>query len=226
LGLDEVAASIELQAGEAHLAGSVLYFQHQPTAQAQPSKRRGDVKSTNLSDLMVHARQRDASADDVVAVRCDVLDWETARIGDGMGDLAALVLAFPTCKCTPALDRVTRRELVTRYVESHQRWAPQPLAPEALRAGVARAALAWVVDPDALVPQAQRAHGGRLAATLDTDWIWGARTARQRLVLRLGLYAEAAESVPAHAGPRPLALKLQQALARHWDIKTTSSPAP
>jgi len=65
-----------------------------------------------------------------------------------------------------------------------------------------------------------------LAATLDTDWIWGARTARQRLVLRLGLYAEAAASVPAHAGPRQLALKLQQALARHWDIKTTSSPAP
>ncbi len=47
---------LELQAGEAHLAGSVLYFQHQPTAQAQPSKRRGDVKSTGLSDLMVHAR--------------------------------------------------------------------------------------------------------------------------------------------------------------------------
>jgi len=165
----------------------------------------------------------DVCLDNVIIAdgRAVLLDWETARIGDGMRDLAALVLAFPTCKCTPALDRVTRRELVTRYVESHRRWAPQPLAPEALRAGVARAALAWVVDPDALVPQAQRAHGGRLAATLDTDWIWGARTARQRLVLRLGLYA-----VPAHAGPRQLALKLQQALARHWDIKTTSSPAP
>jgi len=170
----------------------------------------------------------DVCLDNVIIAdgRAVLLDWETARIGDGMRDLAALVLAFPTCKCTPALDRVTRRELVTRYVESHRRWAPQPLAPEALRAGVARAALAWVVDPDALVPQAQRAHGGRLAATLDTDWIWGARTARQRLVLRLGLYAEAAASVPAHAGPRQLALKLQQALARHWDIKTTSSPAP
>ncbi len=86
--------------------------------------------------------------------------------------------------------------------------------------------MAWVMDPDALVPQAQRAHGARLATTLDTDWTWGARTARQRLVLRLGLYAEAAESVPAHAGPRQLALKLQQALARHWDITTDPQPCP
>ncbi len=177
---------------------------------------------------LVAVTHGDVCLDNVIIAdgRAVLLDWETARIGDGMRDLAALVLAFPTCKCTPALDRVTRRELVTRYVESHQRWAPQPLTPQTLRAGVARAALAWVMDPDALVPQAQRAHGARLATTLDTEWTWGARTARQRLVLRLGLYAEAAESVPAHAGPRQLALKLQQALARHWDITTDPQPCP
>jgi len=158
--------------------------------------------------------------------RAVLLDWETASIGDALRDLAALILAFPTCKCTPALDQVVRRDLVTRYAEGHRRWATQPLTPEDLRAGVAQAALGWVLDPDALVPQAQRGHGRQLAATLDTDWTWGARTARERLVLRLGLYAEAVASVPLHAATRQLGLDLQDALARHWDIRTPSGSAP
>ena len=170
----------------------------------------------------------DVCLDNVIIVdgRAVLLDWETASIGDALRDLAALILAFPTCKCTPALDRVTRRDLVTRYAEGHQRWATQPLTPEDLRAGVAQAALGWVLDPDALVPQAQRGHGRQLAATLDTDWTWGARTARERLVLRLGLYAEAVASVPLHAATRQLGLDLQDALARHWDIRTPSGSAP
>ncbi len=142
-----------------------------------------------------------------------LLDWETAAYRDPLVDLAALLMAFATCRdarrLAPAVvDRALRsyRDVV----------ADLPWGGATFPAALARACLRWVVDGDALVPQDNRGGPDRLAELARRDWAWGATTARQRFLTRLDLFISIADPASEFAGTRAIASELQSRLSVAW----------
>jgi tRNA A-37 threonylcarbamoyl transferase component Bud32 len=111
------------------------------------------------------------------------VDFEQAAAGDGIVELAYLRIGFPTCWCATAPDpaRIADAEAAYRSVTGPA-------------GDLVDACAGWLLRGDALVERAHRDGTDHLAAASERDWTWGTASARQRLLHRLGVVAELADT--------------------------------
>ncbi|MGW4236934.1 phosphotransferase family protein [Streptomyces sp. NPDC004749] len=120
------------------------------------------------------------------------IDFEQASIGRGVTELAYLRIGFPTCWCVTAAPE----PLLTAAEDAYRSaWheATGEAAPDTTTSDLVDACAGWLIRGDALVQRAHRGTADRLARLAHRDWTWGTATARQRLLHRLRVVAEAVE---------------------------------
>jgi Phosphotransferase enzyme family len=115
------------------------------------------------------------------------VDLEQAAQGSGVVELAYLKVGFPTCKCVAATPAGVLSDAVAAYRETWRSITGGDPGGDLVDAGAG-----WLLVGDALVHRARRGDADHLGRVARRDWRWGANTARDRLVHRLGVVAEAA----------------------------------
>lgn len=138
------------------------------------------------------------------------VDLEGAQRGPAALELAYLRIGFPTCWCVKALPgrHITAAENAYRDARRSRSSArPDDLAD---------ACVSWLLHGDALVERARRRGRDHLAQLQSRDWAWGTATARERLLHRLSVVAELADSHDRLTATAGLARDMEAAIKERW----------
>jgi fructosamine-3-kinase len=139
------------------------------------------------------------------------VDLEQAAWGSGVVELAYLNVGFPTCKCVAATPAGVLSDAVAAYRETWRSITGGDPGGDLVDAGAG-----WLLMGDALVHRARRADTDHLDRAARRDWRWGASTARERLVHRLGVVADATGTRADLANAARLFADLRARMLARW----------